>query len=70
MKINEIRKLSDAELGKELDNTQRQLLQARMNKVIGTLTDTSQLGKLQNDIARCKTVIRERQIIQDLGSEN
>lgn len=60
MKIEEIRKLSDEELQGELVRLKRHLYDLRSQGVTEKLADSSQLGKAKRDVARVKTVIRER----------
>ena len=60
MKIEDTRKLSDEELQGELVRLKRHLYDLRSQAVTEKLADSSQLGKAKRDVARVKTVIRER----------
>ena len=60
MKIEETRKLSDEELQGELVRLKRHLYDLRSQGVTEKLADSSKLGKAKRDVARVKTVIRER----------
>jgi large subunit ribosomal protein L29 len=62
MKIAEIKQLTDAELMTELEAQQRHLFDLRSQSVTEKLEDSSQLKKSKRDIARIKTVIREREL--------
>ena len=62
MKIDEIRNLSDEELQTELDRIQRHLFDLRSQAVTEKLENPSQLTRTRRDIARIKTVVRQRQI--------
>ncbi|MBT3278873.1 MAG: 50S ribosomal protein L29 [Phycisphaerales bacterium] len=60
MKTEDIRKLSDEELQGELVRLKRHLYDLRSQAVTEKLENPSQLGKTKRDVARVKTVIRER----------
>jgi large subunit ribosomal protein L29 len=60
MKIADIKQLTDAELTSELEAKQRHLFDLRSQAVTEKLEDASQLKKTKKDIARIKTVMRER----------
>lgn len=60
MKATELRKKSDAELGKELLDLRRAQFSLRMQLSTQQLSNTSQLGKLRKDVARIKTIQCER----------
>ena len=65
MKISEIRQFSDEELNSELERLHRHLFDLRSQSVTEKLEDPSMLGHTKGDIARIKTVIRQRQIEAD-----
>ena len=69
MRISEVRELDDTELGKELGDQERGLMNLRFRKATLQLTDTNELKNARRTIARIKTVIRERTITAALGSE-
>lgn len=60
MKATELRKKSEAELGKELLDLRRAQFSLRMQLSTQQLSNTSQLGKLRKDVARIKTIQCER----------
>ena len=60
MKVVEIRALSDEELQAELDRLKRHLFDLRAQRVTEKLEDASMLTKTKRDIARIRTVQRER----------
>ena len=60
MKPSELRTLDDAALNKELEDLLRAHFSLRMQKATQQLTNTSQLGKVRRDIARVRTIMRER----------
>ncbi len=62
MKIQEIRELNDEEVQSELSRLQRHLFDLRSQAVTEKLEDPTLLTKTKRDIARLKTVIREREL--------
>ena len=62
MKVEDIRQLSDEELGTELERLRRHLFDLRAQKVTEKLEDPSILTKTKRDIARILTVVRQREI--------
>ncbi len=65
MKVSELREQKLPDLEKELESLSRALFSLRMQYGTQQLTNTSQLKQTKKDIARVKTVIREREI-QDI----
>jgi large subunit ribosomal protein L29 len=62
MNANELRKKSDAELAKELLDLRKAQFSLRMQLATQQLTNTSQLGKVRKDVARVKTIQREKAV--------
>jgi large subunit ribosomal protein L29 len=62
MKIKEIREKDTAALNEELANLQKHLFNLRSQAVTEKLENPSQLGKAKKDIARVKTILRQRQL--------
>ena len=62
MKVGEIRQLSDEELRTELERVRRHLFDVRAQAVTEKLEDPSMLRKAKRDIARIRTVMREREL--------
>ncbi|MBS3820709.1 MAG: 50S ribosomal protein L29 [Planctomycetes bacterium] len=62
MKIDEIRNLTDEELQAELDRLHRHVFDLRSQAVTEKLEDPSMLTKAKRDIARVKTVMRQREL--------
>ncbi|MFQ6028183.1 MAG: 50S ribosomal protein L29 [Dehalococcoidia bacterium] len=60
MVIQEVRALSDQQLGEELEKSYRELMNSRFRAATNQLTDTNQPSKIRKDIARLLTVMRER----------
>ena len=62
MDIKEIRKLSDADLKKKIVETKEELFTKRMQQANGTLEKPTELRVLRKDVAKMKTVLREREL--------
>ncbi len=64
MTSKEIREKESAQLTHELVEKQKHLFDLRSQAVTEKLEDPSQLRKTKKDIARIKTVIRQRELEQ------
>ncbi len=62
MEISALRKLSDEELKKKIKETKEELFQKRMQQANGTLEKPVVLRTLRRDVARMKTVLKEREL--------
>ena len=60
MKATELRNKSNDELKQELLDLLKAPFSLRMQKGTQQLSNTSQLGKVRRDIARVRTILRER----------
>ncbi len=60
MKASELRQKSDVELVKELLDLRKAQFSMRMQLATQQLNNSSQLGKVRKDIARVKTIQREK----------
>lgn len=60
MKATELRSKDDAQLNKELEDLLRAQFSMRMQKATQQLNNSSQLTKVRRDIARVRTVMREK----------
>jgi large subunit ribosomal protein L29 len=65
MKIKEVREKETGHLQHELVEKQKHLFDLRSQAVTEKLEDPSQLGKTRKDIARMKTVLRQRQMEEE-----
>ena len=61
MKANEIRKLSAAELDSKLADLKKDLFMLRMQHATNQLDNPMQIAAVKKDIARIKTIIREKE---------
>lgn len=62
MDIKDIRKLSDAELNAKIKETKEELFTKRMQQANGTLEKPTELRVLRHNVAKMKTVLREREL--------
>ena len=62
MKASDLRKKTDEELGTELSELSREAFNLRMQKGTGQLSRHSQVRVVRRDIARIKTIQRERKV--------
>lgn len=62
MKPTEARALDTADLKRRLDETYRELFNLRFQQATRQLTKTSEIRRVKKDIARIRTVLREREL--------
>ena len=61
MKAKELKNLSVEELTKKLDDLKKDLFMLRMQHATNQLDNPMQLNAVKKDIARVKTIIREKE---------
>ena len=64
MKANEIRELSAAELNEKLASLKAELFNLRFQHAVNQLDKPIRLKDVKKDIARVKSVIREKELAQ------
>lgn len=62
MELNKIREMSEKELNAELMKLKKDLFNLRFQHVTGQLENPHRLREIKRDIARVKTIIREKEI--------
>ncbi|MCX7797970.1 MAG: 50S ribosomal protein L29 [Melioribacter sp.] len=62
MKIYQIREMSTEEIKKRIIEEQKNLVDLRFQHELKNLTNTAKLRLTRKDIARMKTVLREREL--------
>ena len=67
MDLNKIRKMTDQERTAELEKMQQELFNLRFQHVTGQLENPVKLRETKRDIARVKTVIREKELAKVQG---
>jgi large subunit ribosomal protein L29 len=59
-----IRDLSEDEIEQRLMETKEELFNLRFQNATGQLDNYKRLGELRRDVARLKTILRERELIE------
>lgn len=67
MKSNELRAMTNAELANKLDDAHQELFNLRFQKATGKLANAARSGEVRRTIARIKTVLRERELAEEVG---
>ena len=62
MELNKIREMTDVELNAELDKMKQELFNLRFQHVTGTLENPVKMREVKRNIARVKTIIREKEL--------
>jgi large subunit ribosomal protein L29 len=62
MKAKELIELTTAEIEQKLALYKEELFNLRFQSVTGQLENPARLRQVRKDIARCKTVLREREL--------
>ena len=64
MKVKEIREMTTEQIEKRIVDAKQELFNLRFQQATGTLEKPSRIKDLRHDVARCKTVLREREIAE------
>ncbi len=62
MKASEFRELTKEDLSNKIASLEENSLRLRCNQVLGQLEDTSAITQARKDVARAKTILREKQL--------
>ena len=62
MQVREIRQQSDEDIKVRLEESRRELFNLRQDWYLGSLQDHNRITEVKRDIARMKTVLREREL--------
>ena len=62
MELKKMRELTEVELNTELDKMKKELFNLRFQHVTGQLENPVKMRELKRDIARLKTIIREKEL--------
>ena len=62
MKIEEIRKLSTEDINKKIVEIKEELFNLRFASATGNLEKPHRISSLRHDVARLKTVLKEREL--------
>lgn len=69
MQAYEIRSLTTAEVGQKLDEAYAEMFNLRFQRATGQLKNTARKSQLRREIARLKTVLRERELMAWMAEE-
>ena len=61
-KMNEFNKLTTEELNKKIVESKEELLKLRMKQATASLENPARINELRKDVARMKTILRQREI--------
>ena len=64
MQASEIRSLTPAEIGRRLDEAHQESFNLRFQYATGQLKNTARLTEVRHEIARLRTVLREKQLAE------
>ncbi len=64
MKANEVREMTSSELEAKLSDLKKDLFYLRMQLATNQLDNPVKISQVKKDIARVKTIIREKQLEQ------
>lgn len=62
MRTNELRDLSNEEIEGRIDQLKDELFNLRFQLATGQLENPMRIGQVRKDIARAKTILREREL--------
>ncbi len=62
MKMADIRKLTTEDLNKKLEENKKELFNLKFSSATGNLEKPHRIKELRHEVARIKTVIREREL--------
>ncbi|MDD2483630.1 MAG: 50S ribosomal protein L29 [Eubacteriales bacterium] len=62
MKLEKIREMSEAELNNEVTKLKKELFNLRFQQVTGQLENPIKMRDVKKDIARVKTILREKEL--------
>lgn len=68
-KTDEIRKLSDPNLSKEIDESYKRLFSLRLQKETLQLANHREIPRMRRNIARLKTIARQRELTKARGGQ-
>ena len=69
MKYTEIKAMSDADLGRKLEEGRAELFNLRFQMATSQLDNTARVKAVKRDIARVQTEMRTRQIAAEASAE-
>ena len=68
MKASDFRMMSDEQLIERLDELREEWRQLRFDRAVGRLANTRRIWHIRRDIARIRTIQREREIAAEVAT--
>ena len=68
MKANKIRELTDEELKQKVSDHKDELFNLRFQLATGQLDNPMRINEVKKSIARCKTILRQRELAKAKGN--
>jgi large subunit ribosomal protein L29 len=65
MDVGQLRSMDNAALQKQLDDLQQEMFNMRFQRAAGQLPNFNRLRQVRRDIARVKTILRQREGVQE-----
>jgi large subunit ribosomal protein L29 len=65
MNASDFRNMTNAELAGKLDDAYQELFNLRFQRASGQLSNTARYGEVRKNIARMKTILRERELAEE-----
>lgn len=65
MKVNELRNLTTEEINLKIKESKEELFNLRFQQATGNLEKPSKIKELRHLVARCKTILRERELADE-----
>lgn len=62
MKASELRNMTTAEIEQKINSFKEELFNLRFQLATGQLENTSRISEVKKEIARAKTILREREL--------
>jgi large subunit ribosomal protein L29 len=62
MRPSELRNLSQVEIGRHLDEAHQEMFNLRFQFAAGQLKNSARLGQVRREIARLRSLMREREL--------
>jgi large subunit ribosomal protein L29 len=69
MEVREVRGMTTEDVRRKMDETYEELFNLRFQYMMGQLEDHNRLTALRRDIARMKTILRERELAAQMEGE-
>jgi len=66
MKVKEIRELTTEQIVAKIKESKEELFNLRFQQATGNLEKPSRIRELRHDVARLKTVLRERELTEEV----